>query len=266
MKKVIFVMFGVLLLLSSCATVNSLDSAETGKIVFSITFPQSDTIIANSSKINSIPSGTTYLQITLKEENSTSWVAKEIKGLPGETVQVEFNVAEGTYTIDALTAYAPEFYYVINGFVEATGVNVVKNQTTYVTLEIQPITWNFSSNPTEAFEGESVQLQVLVTGPKTLIYEIMANSFISLSGSLENAISSSVNFSESLIEISEATATLRLYSSSFELPQVDSDTTYDWYLWNIGLDRNKWINSLFVTDKQYIKIKNQSSNLIVIIK
>jgi len=244
--------------LTSCTM---LQQPQKGKIVMQITFP---------SATRSIPAGTSYIEVTLNRYGDSAWTCKEVTGLPGETVEIEFSVPEGTYTIQALTAKphtGSSVYKVITGYKEVKNVGVTADKITTVHMQIEPVEYDYSESPTEGYEGDSVRFTVYMTGPKSLMEEIK-NEFLGgyMKGTLaDKANDDYIKFTKTITETTDATATLKFYSESVVLPQVDTTTNMSWYV-ILNVDNDKWKKYRFATENKYITVKNHSGNLVIIIE
>jgi len=228
-----------------------------GRIMLYVTFPE---------QARSIPTGTDYIEVAVKEQSSDSWTTKSLEGSPGETATISFDVPAGIYDIHVMAkdkgkycSYCDE----VLALGKTEGVHVVGSESTVATVTLFPLQWTLGASPAEVYEGEKVTLMATLVIPKGF-EDDLKGSAIWLWGPLQDSLTDDVSFTLTIVSSYEATTLIRYTSETFVAPQVDEDTTYTWQLYQ-AINSRKWIRYEMRSPQGQITVKNGGGSLVIII-
>lgn len=217
----------------------------TGQIVIKVTFPTEQTRV--------IPPETTYFEVALQREGSTSWTTQNFYVEEGTEQTATFTVTPGTYRIDACAkAYSGVGYEEPNQFLTlgTTSVTVNAGETKQATIILCPIYYDFTETATQATSTESVVLRFVMKVPTPFVEDFTGSSIYDwLSGELANVLSDDVFFTASVVGTetidvpvagSVEYSLIQYTSDEFPAPSVTATTTYTWYYYLFALGRGKW--------------------------
>lgn len=251
-RKVLWISIAVLSILAfiiGCtpSLVSPVEETEqpTGQIVIKIAFPTEQTRV--------IPPETTYFEVALQREGSTSWTTQNFYVEEGTEQTATFTVTPGTYRIDACAkAYSGVGYEEPNQFLTlgTTSVTVNAGETKQATIILCPIYYDFTETATQATSTESVVLRFIMKVPTPFVKDFRGVSIYDwLAGELADALSDEVFFTDSVvgtetIDIPVAGSVeyslIQYTSDEFPAPSVTATTTYTWYYDLFALGAGKW--------------------------
>jgi hypothetical protein len=237
----------------SCTSVETqpITTENTGQIVIKVTFPEQQTKV--------IPPETTYFEVALQKEGSTSWTVQPFSKEGGTEQTATFTVTPGTYRIDACAKTQTGLLYGPDRFLAmgTTSVTVNAGETKQTTVTLCPIYYDFTETTTQATSTELVVLSYKMKVPAPFA-EDFKGSGIWLKGTLEDAIGHYVSFNLSTVGIETIEVplagsveyTIMQYTSQeFQAPSVTATTTYTWYS-DQYVKPSKWIKYCHVFPDQ----------------
>jgi len=232
-----------------------------GRIVISVTFPE---------QTRSIPTGTDYIEVAVKEQSSDLWTTKSLEGSPGETATITFDVPAGIYDIHVMAKDKGKYgsnHDEVLALGKTEGVHVIEGESTTATVTLFPLHWTLGASPAEIYEGEKVTLVATLVAPRGF-EDDLTHCFLGtiyLGGTLRDALSADyISFTPKIVTSAPATVLIRYISETFVAPQVEEDATYTWYLWKY-MDLDKWLRSLMNSPQSEITVKNGGGSLVIII-
>jgi len=236
------VILGVLVFINGCTSASE-ETQSAGQIVIKVTFPEQQTKV--------IPPETTYFEVALQREGSSSWTTQAFSVDEGTEQTAVFTVTPETYRIDACAkTYSGVGYEEPNQFLAlgTTSVTVNSGETKNATVILCPIYSDFTETTTQATSTASVVLSLKMKVP-TPFFEDFTGSMILMHGELADALSDWVSFHLSTagtetIDVPLAGGVeytiMQLTSEEFPAPSVTATTTYTWYF-GLYSSTDKWI-------------------------
>jgi len=241
------VILGILVFINGCTSASE-ETQSAGQIVIKVTFPEQQTKV--------IPPETTYFEVALQKEGSSSWTTQAFSVDEGTEQTAVFTVTPETYRIDACAkTYSGVGYEA--GYNEGpnqllalgtTSVTVNAGETKSATVVLCPIYYDFTETTTQATSTASVVLSLKMKVP-TPFFEDFTGSMNWMYGELGDALNDMVFFELSTagtetIDVPLAGGVeytiMQLTSEEFPAPSVTATTTYTWYF-GVYSSTGKWI-------------------------
>jgi len=247
------------------------ETQPSGQIVIRITFPRQQTKV--------IPPETTYFEVALQREGSSSWTVQTFSVEEGTEQTAIFTVLPGTYRIDACakTPHSGVLYQTPDQFLAlgTTSVTVNAGETKSATVTLCPIYYDFTETTTQVTSTAPVVLSLKMKVP-TPFSEDFTRSGIPMYGELANVLSDRVFFQLSTagtetIDVPQAGGVeytvMQFTSEEFSAPSVTATTTYTWYF-DLHVASDKWIQCHHYSPAQTLTVVpgSGSGEIIIILQ